>query len=280
MIEDVFGDQPGSTCINEGSETRCVCDMCRLSIALLLSPMILFIELSADASDSVSNVLGRTVCVDVLCEDFESKNWLLSNYRDNNDEGSHAFWHAGPDGGPELLRQVPTPDGGKKRSLWSLEIRTNLPDQNDPNSTEEELLTPAFSKVRGDSLMRSEKPVFIVRVWLPPFKEWGEYYKFGFRQVANATNKAYNPSIFLCYSSSCSDKCGNGGANFIVRIGSGDARDVRIGPITQPDWWTLAIAFDVHGVGQTAANGLILEAQLARCHRDCPSKVGRCHVTK
>ena len=89
------------------------------------------------------------------------------------------YWHDPPNDkkrGIEHKKWIATPTGGKPDSLGALEIgRIN-------DSMQQEILSPTFNKKLGKVLNRSDKPVFIVRVYLPPFQEWGDDYHFGFRQ--------------------------------------------------------------------------------------------------
>lgn len=200
-----------------------------------------------------TNVLGRTVRLDVLCGDFESEEWLSSCYKD--DEDAAEVWHPSPKGGPELLRTVPTPTEGLNGSRKSLEIRTNAIDS-DETPYQEELVSPYFSKIFGRHLTQADQPVFIVRVWLPPFYQWGDYYAFAFRQAVhnhNRPNPEYYPSIWLRYNNSPLRPFQKG-ANFYFRIGTDDTEDQLGKPIPEAGWWTLVIAFDDGGVGHYYAS--------------------------
>lgn len=210
-------------------------------IALLLSFMVSFIS-SSCASD---NILDGHVPVNELCANFENKNWLADHYRSGNDN----YWHDPPiDRDPskskksiEHKKWVTPPDGGKLDSFGALEIGRII----DP--MQQEMLSPTFAKKRGRVLKRADKPVFIVRVYLPPFDE---YYGFGFRQqsymkdignIIHVEDDKYSPSIWV--------KNDSRGVSFYFRAANDSEGDQPAGPKVEPGWWTWAIAFDDNGIG-------------------------------
>lgn len=211
-------------------------------LLLLLSSIPLSLQSKAEETTSVSNILGRTVRLDVLCDDFEDINW---NYDFQKDSCYRGFWRGGSGRGvPEVLTRVKTPDGGKSGSTGALEIRTNKID-NDSVPNQEDFLTAEFTQKLGRKLTQANQPVFIARVWLPPLEQWGDYYSFGFRHESFPKNgNKYYPSIWIRFDKQAEQK-----PVFFFRIGTGVAKDVYGGPIGQPGWWTLAIAFDKDGIG-------------------------------
>ncbi len=144
-------------------------------------------------TNSSSGVLGRTVRLDSLCDDFEDTNWHY-NYEGGLWRGGNASGR----GEPEMITRVATPTGGKSGSTGALEIRTN---QNDPDG-QADFTTAEFTQKLGRELTRADQPVFIVRVWLPPFEQWnkGLFGNFGFRQTARLNdNSDYYQSIWLVH---------------------------------------------------------------------------------
>jgi hypothetical protein len=222
----------------------------------LLSLIELPSRSKADEATSASNVLGRTVRLGDLCDNFEDADW---HYDYQKHKCYREFWRSGADrGGPKLLKRVTTPDGGKKGSTGALEIRTKY-NEKDKNPQQDDLLTAEFTQL-GRNLTRADQPVFIVRVWLPPFDQWTKGCSFGFRATARSEAlKAcegyvpapdYYPSIWLKYLPSTSDAAGRVDPHpqFFFRVGTVQV-DVNGWPIKQPGWWTLALAFDKKGVG-------------------------------
>jgi len=215
-----------------------------------------FLQSEAREITGVSGVLGRFRCLDSLCDDFEDENW---HYDYSKHTCFRKFWRGNPDvggsqrGEPELLARVPTPYGGKNGSSGALEIRTNkidsgkVPDQ-------EDLLTIEFEEILGYKLSRIHQPVFIVRVWLPPFDEWGDTYYFGFRLEASSDNNGdYYPSIWLKkednYNPYIAVSIRTPQAVAMTKYYKKNLCDIPIKGINQDGWWTLAIAFDKSGVG-------------------------------
>jgi len=207
-------------------------------ILLILLFLLNFITPSLESKTKQVDVLGRTKRLDIICENFESNVWS-KNYNKNN-----AYWHATSNPskrGPELLELVPPPSGRKPGSSQALKIsRISDPKQ-------QELLSPAFAMKLGRNLTRSDQPVFVVRIWLPPFDKWGQAYGFGFRQqthasnISNISNNEFSTSIWV--------KKNQNGINFYFRAANGSKDDLPSRIIVKPGWWTLAIAFDVEGIG-------------------------------
>lgn len=215
---------------------------------LPLSPAALSLQTKTNETTNASGVLGRTDRLNELCDDFEDTNW---SYNYQNHISNNRLWRSGSGRGePELLKRVTTPDGGKNGSTGALEIRTGEIDRNDDSDppgdpSQEDFLTVEFKQKVERELTRADQPVFIVHVWLPSFDQWGDYYSFGFRHECYSNNSPkYYPSIWLRYNAPNFP-----GANFFFRIGTIVTGDIYGGPIKQPGWWTLAIAFDENGIG-------------------------------
>jgi hypothetical protein len=217
----------------------------------------------ADEATSASNVLGRTVRLGALCDDFEDADW---HYDYQRHTCYRRFWRTDHRGEPKLLKRVTTPDDGKQGSTGALEIRTQAldirtnkyysdeeikafrrPRPAGPDFsilTQDDLLTAEFAKKLGRKLTRADQPVFILRIWLPPFEQWIKgCNNLGFRHAPRSNKSGeYYPSIWLHDSPDT-------GPRFVFRIGTGVALDGVGEPIKQPGWWTLALAFDEEGIG-------------------------------
>lgn len=194
-----------------------------------------FVVSSIESGYASNSILDGHVPVNELCANFENENWLNENYRSDDDN----YWHDPPINydpkyqkiGIQHKKLVTPPFGGKPDSFGALEIgRIN-------DSTQQEMLSPTFAKKR-EILKRSDMPVFIVRVYLPPFNK---YYGFGFRQWISIKDVKYSTSIWV--------KNNNNGAHFYFRANNGQENDVPGGPCVEPGWWTWGIAFDNKGIG-------------------------------
>lgn len=230
---------------------------------LSLCPVAISSQLRTDKTTIDSVVLGRTTRIDSICDDFEDSNW---KYDSTNHRSSNGFWvgtagQKGPDksdrGSPTILERVTPPQsGGKSGSNGALKIGTNIP-HDDNISYQDDLRTLNFESKLGYKLTRANQPVFIMRIWLPPFDQWGDYYSFGFRLEAqsNDTPNSYYPSIWLRYNHILQINGENysfPGPHIFFRIFYLDGADLKYyeeygGPIKQPGWWTLAMAFDEKG---------------------------------
>lgn len=210
--------------------------VCLVVVLFLLEPIALPLQSKAHEASSLPNVLGRTVRLDALCDDFEDPNWPYEGglWRGGNPSGR---------GSPELITRVTTPTGGKTGSTGALEIRTNEIDSDDfPD--QEDFLTVEYTPKLGRKLTPADQPVFMVRVWSPPFHQWGDYYRFGFRHeyFLESGSKTYS-SIFLEY-----DKRVGLRPTVVIRIDKNEYVNRRNWVIEQDGWWTLAVAFDEKGV--------------------------------
>lgn len=214
-------------------------------IFLFLIFFTLSCQFKTDKKTATPNVLGRTVRLDAICDNFEDENW---HYNYQKHECYRKFWQPGDRGEPELLTRVDTPNNGKRGSLGALEICTN--DNNDDSvPSQEDLKTVEFNSKLGQNLTRAYQPVFVVHVWLPTFDQWPKGYCFGFRHEARSKDiSEYYPSIWM-YNPSTVSETGSNNPYFVFRIGTGRPNDVHDGPIKCSGWWTLAIAFDEEGIG-------------------------------
>jgi len=205
-----------------------------------LCPIVLPTQSNAYAASNHSGVLGRTVRLGALSDDFEDKDW---HYDYNKHTCYRNFWRGEFRGEPELLARVETPEGGKAGSTGSLEMRTK-DDDNDGYPDQEDLLTGDFSQKLGRKLTRADQPVFIVRVWLPSFDQWTRGDIFGFR-TAHPSADEYYLSIWLRYDQRSRKPF------FTYRLLKEEA---PAGFIPQSGLWTLAIAFDESGTGHCYAS--------------------------
>lgn len=203
-------------------------------VVVLLLHFALPLESRADEVYTPLSILGRTNRLAPLCDDFEDSNWHIEGlWRGGNPSGR---------GTPELITRVTTPLGGKVGSTGALEIRTNSIDS-DESPDQEDFLTAEYTPRLGRRLTLADQPVFLVRVWLPPFNQWGAYYRFGFRHEYFLMNgsKTYS-SIFLEYKKRAGPK-----PVVIIRIDKNEYANPNW-VIDRDGWWTLAVGFDEKGV--------------------------------
>lgn len=211
---------------------------------LILPFTLLLIGFNLHASEGVPNILEGHSPVDDLRADFENIDWF-NDYNKNIE-----YWHDTHNKdqekrGPESLKPVDTPIGGRPGSHGALEMsRIDDPWQ-------QEMLSPAFKNKLGRALKREDQPIFIVRIYLPPFDQWGDAYHFGFRQqtYAKGIEKVIPEAKDDKYSTSIWVKKDGKKISFYFRAANVQPNDQPGGPAVKPGWWTWAIAFDKNGIG-------------------------------
>ncbi len=170
-------------------------------------------------------------------------------------------------GEPDLIRRVPTPEGGLLGSKGSMMLRTmnsGVPDMPSGASRQDDLLFN-FRSEFGSMLPVSMTPSVVVRVYMPPFGDtWERRYgnTFGFRAGVTTTKmepakgrrargferktEPYWPGIFVCFIPQ-NEKNKEDSAVFIIR-GDQSGRDIFGPRITQTGWWTLGMTFTPDGM--------------------------------
>jgi hypothetical protein len=197
-------------------------------------------------------VLGRTLRLEPLCDDFEDADWAWDAAANRD---THSRWQGSFRGAPKRLARVAPPTDGVPGSSGALALRTEGDQDAHPN--QDDLINRDYAGRLGRALTRADQPVFRVRVWLPPFAEWTRgTSNLGFRHEARSVSLVspqntvgyYYPSIWLRDVPPAQAPAAHG-PRWVVRIGTGVAADEDAGPIPQPGWWTLALAFDEQGLG-------------------------------
>ncbi len=170
-------------------------------------------------------------------------------------------------GEPDMIRRVPTPDGGLPGSRGAMLIRTRnsgVPDEPSGENRQDDLLFNLRSEF-GGSLPVSLTPSVVVRVYMPPFdsSEWERRYgnSFGFRAgVRTTTSKPgkgwfrgpetkeepYWPGMFICFVPK-TEKTKSDSALIIIRSDQ-MGRDMFGPRITEAGWWTLGMTFTPDGM--------------------------------
>ncbi len=204
------------------------------------------------AADGSTGPLGRDVRLDVLCDDFEAEDWAF-DLAANRDAQNH--WTGSYRGAPRRLERVAPPADGLEGSRGALSLRTEGDTDAHPN--QDDLINRDYTSRLGRPLARADRPVFTVRIWMPPFEQWTPgAANVGFRHEARSQQMVgpensvgyYYPSIWLRHTPAANEAT-EAGPRWYVRIGTGAAPDEDAGPIPHAGWWTLALAFDEEGVG-------------------------------
>ena len=173
-------------------------------------------------------------------------------------------------GEPDLIRRVPTPEGGLPGSTGAMMIRTKnsgVPDAPSGENRQDDLLFN-FRSEFGNQLPVSMTPSVVVRVYMPPFGDpvWERRYgnSFGFRAGCRTTTtkttqgkgffarpvtetkiEPYWPGMFICFVPK-TDKTKADSAVILIRSDH-MGRDMYGPRITETGWWTLGMSFTPDG---------------------------------
>lgn len=207
-------------------------------------------------------------------DDFEDEAWL---YRYNNPKSSHeddkqsrlpggdsanGRWFEGAlRGQPDLIKRVPTPEGGIPESAGALLMRTlqsGTPGSPSGQNKQDDLLLNVRSRM-GGYVPVTWNPSVTVRVLLPPWDQWEQRVgnSFGFRTSVQGLKgssggrfsrgpsmETYWPGMFIHYNGR--DAQGKYSASLLLR--AGPIGNDFYGPrITEPGWWTLGMSFTPNG---------------------------------
>ncbi len=158
-------------------------------------------------------------------------------------------------GQPDLVRRIPTPEGGLPGSEGALLIATRItgiPDAVTHEAHQDDLFLLISGRVGAISPSRS--PSAVVRVFVPPLEEWedrsGSHFAFRatLRGVKPGERKTepYWPGLFFQFQDGSTRKDKRDSAYLLVRAGE-RGQDYGIRPITQTGWWTLGMSFTGDG---------------------------------
>ncbi|MEX0702232.1 MAG: hypothetical protein WD069_09065 [Planctomycetales bacterium] len=165
-------------------------------------------------------------------------------------------------GTPEIVKRVPTPEGGLPGSGGAMLLRSQyagIPNLLRRDGGQDDLI------FNGYHVSVNRSPSMVVRVHLPPFEEWEDHTgtSFGFRASATTQiweNKkglkifgggrqqkfeTYYPGIFIQFNSRTDGKNPQDSAVLVIR-GQDSGHDYA-GPLVTPGWWTLGMSFTPDG---------------------------------
>ncbi|MEK6235846.1 MAG: hypothetical protein N2C14_14145, partial [Planctomycetales bacterium] len=161
-------------------------------------------------------------------------------------------------GQPDLIKRVPTPEGGLAGSSGSLMFRTfysGLPGKPSRERQQDDFVINISSRLRKQ-IPVAWTPSCVVRVYLPPFEQWEKKTgsSFAFRADclgsksssggffgSSRTQEAYWPGIFIHLNSRHDRRFEEDSAYFIIRSDV-RGRDIRGPNIDQLGWWTLGMS--------------------------------------
>ena len=247
---------------------------------LFLSVSILGIAGFQSVVARAQNVVpGTGTLIDYVGDDFEDPDWsFVAQHPKSSKEidgqsrsplgySANRRWFEGPErGDPDMLKVIPTPDHGLPGSEYALLMRTlhsGVPGRISRDVQQDDLIVDCISRL-GTSIMPSELPNCVVRVYLPPAEKWenrsGPH--FGFRMGlstttrkqgkglfgmgSEVTNEPYWPGMWIHFRSE-TDRGVESDSAFIKVRGDRYGRDFQVLDIEQLGWWTLGMSVTSDG---------------------------------
>jgi len=224
----------------------------------------------APATQAAPIVPGTGQKVEAVGDDFEDPEWI---YLPNSPKSSldidkqtrppagrskNGRWRENLDRGhPDVVRRVPTPEGGLPGSEWSLLIAskaTGIPGHPTRKGEQDDLFMSINPRV-GHYIPVSQGPSVVVRVYLAPFEEWEERTgsSFALRTTVRGVKpdksetEPYWPGLFVNYKRPADRHKNEPPAYWVVRA-SNPGGDYRVKPITESGWWTIGMSFTADGM--------------------------------
>lgn len=214
-------------------------------------------------------------------DDFEDAAWsyVFNNPKctEENDKqqrlpagrSTNGRWYEGMmRGQPDVIRRVPTPEGGLEGSegaLLMVSKQTGVPGYASYTMQQDDLIVDVASRL-GYAVPVSWNPSTVVRVYVPPFEEWEVRNgpSFGFRAACQThrmkerekkgrwggggmsmQQDTYWPGMFLHFRKGDGKKTQD---SAVFSIRGGPSGGDFLGPqVTEPGWWTLGMSFTPNG---------------------------------
>jgi hypothetical protein len=231
-------------------------------------------------------VPGTGQKVKAVGDDFEDEKWdyvyNLPKSSEENDENQrqpggyskNSRWFEGAmRGQPDVVKRVPTPEGGPEHSLGALLMvsrQTGVPGYYSGTMQQDDFICNVATRVRGN-ISVARAPNVVVRVCLPPWAEWERRNgpSFGFRAACithaytpdkkkrkggngrfsnvgySYKQETYWPGFFIHFVPGSGEKKPDQ-AFITYRAGRG-GQDVHGPKITEPGWWTFGMSFSPDG---------------------------------
>lgn len=230
-----------------------------------LVPVVLLAWGARDLQAARPLVPGTGEKLTAVGDDFEDENWeyiyngpkssenLDRKHREPTGYSKNGMWlESLKRGQPDIIRRIPTPEGGLPGSKGSLLLRsknTGIPGSPSWKPQQDDLIVNCVNKLGGFTPI-SWNPSVVVRVYLPPFKYWEKHSSTSFALRAEVAGwergkmEAYWPGIFIEFRSK-SEYDKDSAAIFIRANDSG--QDGPSYEVKQLGWWTLGMSFTADG---------------------------------
>jgi hypothetical protein len=216
-------------------------------------------------------VPGTGTVLTAVGDQFEDPNW---EYTFNLPKGSadvdqqlrrpfgysnNRRWYEGTDRGqPDFVKRVPTPEGGLPGSTGALLIAshfTGIPNRANNQRAQDDLFM-SVDNLLGRYIPVSQRPNFVVRVFVPEFEKWEQHSgsSFGVRATCRGlTNdkkkkgetEPYWPGMFFNYELPTRQRPEP--AVWLAVRARESGQDYKKVRVEQPGWWTLGMSFTPDG---------------------------------
>lgn len=225
-------------------------------------------------------VPGSGVELTQVGDDFEDPKWgyVFNNPKSTEDvnemqnnplgKSTNGRWYEGiKRGQPDVVKRVPTPEGGLPGSTGSLLMQslfTGIPNRPSHQMHQEDFIANVQYRV-GGPIAVSKTPSVTTRVFLPPIAEWEKRSgpQFAFRAAVETTktsekqtfmfsskqeeNEVYWPGLFIVLDSKHQTGKKDDYAYLRVRAAR-NGGDFKGPQITQTGWWTMGLSFTPDGM--------------------------------
>lgn len=251
----------------------------RQVIRLALSLAIAWSGTALDLRADQPVVPGTGVKIDEVGDDFEDESWdYVFNGQKSSEEidgqmrnpagrSTNGRWYEGVKRGhPDVIRRVPTPEGGLAGSEGSLllkSLNTGVPGRISRQMQQDDFICNVHYRMKG-AIPVWQTPSVVTRVFLPPVSEWerrtGPHFAFraaldatvtkprtGFLAAGSSTEKeTYWPGMFIEFTAADGKRNLHDYAAIRVRANrrGGDyiAKQIEV-----TGWWTLGMSFTPDG---------------------------------
>ena len=243
----------------------------------LTSCLVLIVVASAGSHATAQSLIpGSGIKVLQVGDDFEDPEWtynfngpkstrnLDKATREPTGLSRNDRWYEGAKRGhPDVIRRVATPAGGIKGSKGSLllrSLRTGIPGRPSYRMQQDDFIADVNYRL-GGKIPVSQSPSAVVRVFLPPVKQWEQRTgpHFAFRVAITTTaqkrgllgssrnkNETYWPGMFVEFQSKADGDAANDYAWIRVRANRSGG-DFKGKQITITGWWTFGISCTADG---------------------------------
>ncbi|MAT15561.1 MAG: hypothetical protein CMJ46_09870 [Planctomyces sp.] len=245
---------------------------------VLFSVVSIFVFTHAVYAQGV--VPGQGSVVPNIGDDFEDESWTYTyNFpksssnideqvrRPNGFSSNRRVLESDYRGTPDLVKRVPTPEGGLPGSTGALLMQTQIagiPGRLSMEMQQDDLVLNPRG-IPGNALWLQKNPSFVVRVYVPPFDEFedrtgstfgiradchtlvDEKKGFGIFRKKSRKMEPYWPGFFIQFNSKTDGRNEEDSAHILIRCDQ-YGRDIAGPKITQPGWWTFGMSFTPDGM--------------------------------